>query len=288
MKSLQANLFVLSIWVLEAYGALRVHKSFTGDNTCPAKSTALVSKTNELLQRWDSVSSGHCGDRKWTKVAHLDMRGPGSVCPTNWTLHTSPVRGCGQTQNATTSCDSAIFSVRNQVYSKVCGKVLAYQKGSTDAFHTSVAVRQMSIDIAYVDGISITHGPVGSRQHIWTLAAACYKEDPSYKINQNCPCTNTRYSWPYQLPSFVQNNYFCDTGNSGPGFNNSVYYLDDPLWDGAGCGPHSTCCQFNNPPWFYSLLPQATRDDVEVRLCFALPSHNEDTIVYLVEVYVKP
>ena len=104
----------------------------------------------------------------------------------------------------------------------------------------------------------------------------------------NCPCTNTRYNWPYQLPSFIQNNYFCDTGNTGPGFGNGdTYYSNDPLWDGAGYGADSTSCQFNSPPWFYSSLPQATTDDVEVRLCFEVQANNENTNIYLMEIYVK-
>ena len=68
-----------------------------------------------------------------------------------------------------------------------------------------------------------------------------------------------------------------------------TYYSDDPLWDGAGCGEISTCCQFNNPPWFYSTLPQATTGDVEVHLCHGEGSlSTEDTIVYLIEINVQP
>ncbi len=34
-----------------------------------------------------------------------------------------------------------------------------------------------------------------------------------------------------------------------------IFYNEDPLWDGAGCGPLNT---FNNPPWFYKELPEPT------------------------------
>ena len=54
--------------------------------------------------------------------------------------------------------------------------------------------------------------------------------------------------------------------------NTNVYYSNNHQWDGQGCGPNSTCCQFNNPPpWFYKELPQATNDNIESRLC--LHSH---------------
>ena len=147
-----------------------------------------------------------CGSTLWARVAYLNMTDPGSVCPTTWTLHTSPVRGCGQTQTDYYTCDSAFFSVSGQNYSTVCGRILTYQAGSTDAFHSSVYNIRTSIDSAYVDGVSVTHGPARSRQHIWTFAAALYAKDPVYLPDQNCRCTNTRHSWSYQLPSFIQNN----------------------------------------------------------------------------------
>ena len=87
---------------------------------------------------------------------------------------------------------------------------------------------------------------------------------------------------PFQVPSFVGNRYFCDTGNHGTMHNDSAVYLNDPLWDGEGCGPNSTCCKFNNPPC--TTLPQPTTDDMELRICCnAFCSINEDIIVHLVD-----
>ena len=176
-----------------------------------------------------------------------------------------------------------------QSYTRVCGRILGYQKGTTDAFWNALHFSYTSIESAYVDGLLLTPGPVGSRQHIWTFTAALYDDDPGYNAILNCPCTNTCHSWPYQLPSFIQDNYFCDTGNTGPGHDSNAYYSDDPLWDGAGCGENSTCCQFNNPPWFHSSLPQTTTDDVEVRLCHGEGSlSDENSVVYLIEINVQP
>ena len=95
------------------------------------------------------------------------------------------------------------------------------------------------------------------------------------------------------VPSFVGNDYFCETGvPPGQRFNNSVFYADDPLWDGQGCGPTSTCCTFNNPPWFCKQLPQSTSADLEVRLCSAAWAYYrnapvENTPVELIEIYIK-
>ncbi len=136
--------------------------------------------------------------------------------------------------------------------------------------------------------MSVTHGPAGSRQHIWTFTAYLFEDNPGYAkdyIQYNCACTNTQYNWTYQLPSFIQNNYFCDTGNPEPGWNEE-YLVTDPLWDGAGCRPNNTCCQFNNPPWFKFTLPQGTSDDIELQLCYHAHT-DEDILVYLIELYVQ-
>ena len=134
------------------------------------------------------------------------MTDPGSVCPANWTLHTFPVRGCWQTLTASYMCHSAFYFASGKSYSRVSGRILAYQVGFT------------SIDSANVDGVLVTRGPAGSRQHIGTFAAALYDEDPNYNSYYNCPCTDTRYSRPYHLRSFIKNNHFCDTtaANSFP------------------------------------------------------------------------
>ena len=52
---------------------------------------------------------------------------------------------------------------------------------------------------------------------------------------------------------------------------------EDPLWDGVGCGSASTCCSFNNLPWFMrDLLAPGITDDIELRLCRDEIRSNED------------
>ncbi len=81
------------------------------------------------------------------------------------------------------------------------------------------------------------------------------------------------------------NDYFCDTGSEGQ--IESIFYGDDPLWDGAGCGPLNTCCSFNNPPWFYKELPEPTTDDIEMRVCTDQRSTNEDIAIEKIDIYVQ-
>jgi len=88
------------------------------------------------------------------------------------------------------------------------------------------------------------------------------------------------------VPTFVGNNYFCDTGTISNNGQNDLY-LDDPLWDGQGCGPASTCCSFNSPPWFNVRLPSATTDEIEVRIGTDAGQSTEDTPLEVLEIYVR-
>ena len=230
-----------------------------------------------------------CGDEGWTRAVYLDMSAPSQQCPLNWTLVNSPVRGCGRTSTGSHTCDSALYSVNSRKYSSVCGRVLAYQRGVSGAFLGAIntLAHYYSIESAYVSGVSLTHGRPGSRQHIWTFAGAWYEQRDDYFTEAVCPCTNVTIPWPHQVPSFIDNDYFCETGNRGPDISTTFYYTDDPLWDGKGCGQTSTCCEFNHPPWFHKFLPQPTNDDLELRLCSTEREVQEDKVITLIEIYIK-
>ena len=205
-----------------------------------------------------------CGGPGWSRIAYLNMTDPTEQCPPNWKLFTSPKRSCGRSTTSSGSCDSATFSVGGLQYSQVCGRIIAYQIGSTDAFRT----RTSNIDSFYVDGVSVTHG--SPQQHIWTFVAAL---DETRTDQYVCPCTNINNpTTEFNIPSFVGGDYFCETGvPTGTTFRNGYFYPNgDRLWDGEGCGPSSTCCTFNNPPWFCKQLPQTTTDDMEVSVLIIL------------------
>ena len=218
----------------------------------------------------------------WRRVAELDMTNSSHQCPSGLRQRNdSNNRTCVRDSDSP-GCSSVTFSSATLEYSRVCGKIIAYQFGHTDAFADTGRGSDPSIDTYYVDGVSLTHG--SPRQHIWTFAAAHNEENGR---DLNCPCTNTdmvqRQSLP---PAFVGNDYFCDTGSTSL-IMSFIFYGDDPLWDGAGCGPLSTCCSFNNPPWFYKQLPQSTTDDIEMRVCRDEDSSNEDIEIETVEIYIQ-
>ena len=215
------------------------------------------------------------------------MSDPNQHCPSNWTLITTPIRGCGRRATGDRECDSVTYSVHGHSYSSVCGRILAYQKGLAGAFYWAINSNLDTIDTAYISGVSLTHGPAGSRQHIWSFVGAEYEQDPNYRTYWNCPCTNTNVSWPHQVPSFINNDYFCDTGNPGPGYSRTTYYINNTLWDGKGCSSTSTCCEFNSPPWFCKSLPQPTNDDLEMRNCYADLSNEADRLISLIDIYIQ-
>ena len=145
-----------------------------------------------------------------------------------------------------------------------------------------------TIEGYYADGVSLTHGSPGSRQHIWTFAAGYAENSPSRDPTWACPCAD-RATAISRVPSFVGNDYFCQSGNPNS-FATSMFYSNDPLWDGQGCGS-SSCCELSyppgvSPPWFCKQLPQTTTDDIEIRICGERVG-DEDTPVELIEIYIN-
>ncbi len=257
--------------------------------SCPTREdiTAEQNAVRQLIEERFSDLTSPCGGDGWRRVVFLNMCDPNETCPSNWTLNTAPVRGCGRSSSGRRSCDSVVYPVRGQAYSSVCGRILAYHKGAAPGFGAIWDHGQNTTEDAYVSGVSVTHGPPGARQHVWTFAGALNEVDLSYNGTYNCPCSNINVTWPYQLPAFIGSNYFCDTGNHGRWYNDSAFYQSDVLWNGSGCGSTSTCCEFNSPPWFSRSLTYFTREDLEIRICGYIERGGEDKIVSLMEVYVK-
>ena len=261
-----------------------LHPSF------PATSCAALPPSSPSGYYWVRASNGSavrvycdmtrsCGGVTggWRRVAELDMTNSSHQCPSGLRQRAdSNLRTCVRDSDSP-GCSSVTFSSATLEYSRVCGKIIGYQVGTTDAFGPN------DINTYYVDGVSLTHGT--PRQHIWSFAAA-HDEAGSCAVC-NCPCTNTNTASQATQPQpFVGNDYFCDTGSSERPRTTTIY-SDDPLWDGAGCGPLNTCCSLNNPPWFYKQLPQPTTDDIEMRICRSSDTRDEDIAIEMVEIYVQ-
>jgi dynein heavy chain len=246
-----------------------------GSSRCPSEQQQARSRQEieESVASALGIQPPHqCGAGEWIRVAYLNMRNSSQTCPPAWRENTTNgVRVCGRPPSSNNMCHGTPYSTGGRIFNKVCGRVIGYQVGHPDAFHSSV-----SINSAYVEGVSITYG--NPRAHIWTYAAA------SSEMNNQCPCNNGSFSNP---PSFVGNNYYCESGNKNSSTTNYFLYADDPLWDGEDCSTEGTCCSAGrSPPWFNVTLNNLTNDNIEVRICADFNT-SEDTPIELLELYIQ-
>jgi len=115
----------------------------------------------------------------------------------------------------------------------VCGRVRGYQVGGPAAFGPYVN-DQVRKNLT-MDGVLISHGQTQS--HIWAYATGNHKT-PSVEHNIYCPCADYRYNGV--VPTFIGNDYYCDSGvDSSP--KRGRFYTA-PLWTGTGCTPPNFCC----------------------------------------------
>ena len=84
-------------------------------------------------------------------------------------------------------------------------------------------------------------------------------------------------------PSFVGDHYYCEAGNTGA-YENTLY-MNDPLWDGEGCGTGNNCCTQPGMPWFCRTLPQEVEGDIEVHLC--ANQWSEELYLERLEIYIQ-
>ncbi len=270
---------------------LDFHLPHPGTKDAPANSCKDLHKTNPNTPSgyyWIKQSSGSpvsmycsmsgtCGNETggWMRVANIDMRNTSQSCPSGLHIATAPKRIC---DIWTFSCVSNMFSALGVQYGKVCGKVIAYQRGIPRGFKFG----NRGIEGNYIHGVSFTHGR-NPRKHIWSFAGAA--DETTSNVNYKCPCIHPSLT-SSRIPSFVGNDYFCDTAYRRY-YTNYYPYLPqaaDPLWDGKGCGPHNTCCSFNNPPWFVKNLSSITTNDIEMRMC---RPESSSLPIEIVELYVQ-
>ena len=211
----------------------------------------------------------------WKLVGKLDMSDPFQKCPGSLSKISSPRASCGKSTGA--SCNGFTVPASGVSYKTVCGRFRGYQIASTDCF--AELAGQSSIEGPYVDGISITYGAPGKRQHIFTYAVGIMENGPD---PHKCPCSGGS-----EPPAYVGSDYYCESGNTGPSWE-SRFYHEDPLWDGQQCGGHEgTCCNPPNLGWFCKKFSTAITEDIEVRLCVDQDLQDENVALEFFELYIK-
>ena len=258
-----------------------------GGSTCPTTQDTTNAR-NQVRQSitaslGDVTTSINCGGTGWRRVANLDMTDSSQSCPSGLTLtnYSPDVRSCGRS-GALRGCWSTSFNTGTSQYREVCGRVRGYQFGGPSAFvgYYHTALRQ-GLDGYYVEGVSLTHGPAGSRTHIWTFAAGVDElNDGTFSSDHYCPCTGNAPA----PPPFVGNNYFCESGLHTTYTGQYIFYPDDPLWDNMNCVDSNSCCEF---PYFTRTLPAATTDNIELRICSTDAAVNTDIPIDQVELFVR-
>ncbi len=169
----------------------------------------------QVLDTVKHIPNCPCGGAgKWRRIVDIDMSNSSQVCLSNWTLvSTSDFRGCGRSTHRTGSCDSVFFSYGSVFYTRICGRINGIQYGSTKAFYVSTISFWryfQNLESAYLAGVSLTRGSPGSRKHVWTVVSALNNNNGI----ENCLCSSSA-TWPYEVNSFINDNYFCETGNHG-------------------------------------------------------------------------
>ena len=101
------------------------------------------------------------------RIANLNMTEGGS-CRDGFRMYSKGgVHACGRPVTSSGSCVGTIFSSSGIKYSQVCGKVIGYQVGWTDAARRDDSSIKNNINTYYADGVSLTHG--NPTKHVWTL-----------------------------------------------------------------------------------------------------------------------
>ena len=228
------------------------------------------------MQVYCDMEGTNCGgEGGWTRVAYVNMTESGAICPQGLTQRTfSGLTLCGR--SITTGCQSAVFDTYDLHYSQVCGQLRGFQYGLPDAFGSFIANNGLTLDDQYVDGVSITYGNP-PRNHIWTYANGHLTGFTEYQ----CPCST---GFTHQLPSYVGNDYYCE---SSAGLTID-FKSNNILWDGEGCtGLETPCCSNPSQPWFNKALNEITNEDIELRVCGnESPTSDEDTPLQVIELFV--
>ena len=213
--------------------------------------------------------------QQWVKVGYLNMSDPTQQCPDSWQYVTSPAgASCGKKDNAL--CDSVSITTSGASYQMVCGRFLGYQVGSPDAFYAGY-IYSYDIETYYVDGVSITYGSPGNRQHVYTYAAGVREYNDTY----TCPCAGGA-----SPADFVGSDYYCESGNPEITWSDTVYYAD-VLWDGQLCRHDEvTCCNATSLPWFCKKFSKPITENMEVRICLNEGLDNENVAIKFFELYI--
>ncbi len=214
----------------------------------------------------------------WTRVAYLNTTECNTegleYCPGDCTAYTFPEGsgyGCGRSDRQTANCCSMVFPVHGIPYTRVSGRVHAYQHNRLHGAEGFSEGLLADINEPYVYGVSVTNNG-SAREHIWSFTSR-YITDIHMQFPQIVPITGE--------------DFFCDRSETSFGRFGNSQYQRELLWDAVDCtesGVTYPCC--DHASWFCQELNETSTTDLEVRVCTGEGNH-VDYPVILLELYVQ-
>ncbi len=228
-----------------------------GTETCPAESCAKILAADPAAASgswWldadgDGVAAEAVCDMDqegggWTVIADYDFSS--DTCPGEWVQHSTEGLCYGNLSSGGER--SATFDALGLTWDEALVEVCMRQYRSDDAFQRSGSP---TLEDSYVDGLSLTHGASGARQHLYSWGIGSTQGlNPTY----DCPADGGQ-----SPPSFVGSAWSCDSGDSDSG-RESVWYTPR-LFEGD---------------LQQVALSTSTSEDVEARISFDQATSDED------------
>ena len=216
---------------------------FSGHYILTLSTGVLISVYCDLTRTFGGNSTG------WMRIAELDV----NKCPSGMKTGTVNNDTTCEVSEDEAGCTEILYPTFPIEYSKISGKVRAYQTKSVDGFNNIKELRpdpndNSDISSKYLDGVSITSNGL----HVWSFAAGC-------------DCMTDK-------PSFIRNDFTCG-GREGD--------LDHPpeyLWESQQCNTSSM--------WFYKELMPTTAE-ISVRICRDQARSDEDLALTVLELYIQ-
>ena len=185
INAIKKDLNALNETVSDLSMCLQEHKKQTKTELTDLQNYFKTSQANHTRQL-EEIEDGvtyirelfYCGGTGgWRRVVYLDMTNLSNTCPSGWQLTGLSERTCGRVTGGTNTHDSATFPVIGGEYNRICGRIHGYQYSSPDGFNRHPRTFVATIDNAYIDGVSVTHGT--PRKHIWSFVAGLSEDYPT-------------------------------------------------------------------------------------------------------------
>ena len=206
-----------------------------------------------------------CGGAGWKLAIYRDFRDPNTSCPDEWerTMYDERPYTCGKKSEGQ-GCDIASFpETEGLEYSKVCGRIKAYQFGTLSTDH-SVLIES------------------DSEGDIWTFTNGITQSQTESSLFQfRCPCDGGQ--------PFSSETHFCESlikdNIPGDKYDNH-FFSNNVLWDNVGCSSSGDCCSRFVGPYFIRHLESMSTDPISVTICTA-DRATQNYAIELIEIYVQ-